>query len=227
MIHIDQGTKVPENENFIVATATGDYADSALIEFYDTRNPDVILGSFEAQYIKYGGMVYRCNNHKELGEAILKIDPESTHTAASYVRMSDELLAQMDGGSLEPASLDQVLATEQVKMEDAIDNPVDSSVTTSTESGLDQVSGNPVVDENSSITTPVTTETPTFTPISTSTPENIDVNTPTSGSSDTSTTTPSILDHISDAVDTVSTTTDAISNVIDTIVDTTSTPSTP
>ncbi|GEM_PF-2568222 len=131
MIHIQKDQYVAENENLRVATATGDYEDVALIEFYDIANPDVIAGRFQAQYIRYGGMVYRFNDPKELGAEILLIDPTSTHAAASYVRMSNELLGQMNGGTLESVSLDEVRSVEQAKMEDAIENPPEQAVMTS------------------------------------------------------------------------------------------------
>ncbi|HRH23935.1 MAG TPA: hypothetical protein PK295_04905 [Candidatus Magasanikbacteria bacterium] len=225
MIHIEQGQKVAESEIWIVATTTGDYADSALIEFYDSNNPGVILGAFEAQYIKYGGMVYRCNNAKELGESILKIDPDSTHTAASYVRMSNELLAQMEGGSLEPSSLDEVQATEQAKMEDAIENPVDSLSITSTGSEIDSNTNNatlveeaPVMDTsqvNNNVST--TTSTVQIDDVAATTPQATTTSIP-SGLD----TAKSAIDTVSDAADAISTTTEAISNAIETLIDTTS-----
>lgn len=118
MIHVEKDQIVPENKNLKVATATGDYDDNALIEVYDILNPEVVAGAFQAQYIVYGGLVYRFNSAKELGEEILKIDPQSTHTSASYVRMSNELLVKMDAGSLEVDSLDEVISTEQSKTDD-------------------------------------------------------------------------------------------------------------
>ncbi len=124
MIHIEKDQLVTENSHLKVATATGDYDDNALIEVYDISNPGIITGSFHAQYIAYGGLVYRYNSAKELGEEILKIDPESTHTAASYVRMSNELLAKMDGGTLEVDSLDEVISTEHTKIEQQRIDPV-------------------------------------------------------------------------------------------------------
>lgn len=125
MIHIEKDQLVSENQTLKVATATGDYDDNALIEVYDISNPGVITGSFHAQYIAYGGLVYRYNSAKELGEEILKIDPQSTHTSASYVRMSNELLAKMDGGTLEVDSLDEVISNEQTKIEQQRIEPVD------------------------------------------------------------------------------------------------------
>lgn len=121
MIHIEKDSEIFGEANLRVATATGDYEDGALIEFYNIENPDVVAGSFQAQYIKYGNMVYTYNGHMELGNAILKIDPESTHTSASYVRMSRDLLAQMNGGSLEVSSLDQVINTQKKNIEDQIE----------------------------------------------------------------------------------------------------------
>jgi hypothetical protein len=119
MIHIDKDQIVTDNENLRVMTPTGDYEDGALIEFYDVNNPDVAAGAFQAQCIKYGNMVYRFNEPAELGTAILAIDSLSTHTAASYVRMTKELLNQMNGGTLEATSLDQVITTEQANTEEA------------------------------------------------------------------------------------------------------------
>jgi hypothetical protein len=139
MIHIEKDQLVSENQTLKVATATGDYDDNALIEVYDISNPDVISGSFHAQYIAYGGLVYRYNSAKELGEEILKIDPQSTHTSASYVRMSNELLAKMDGGTLEVDSLDEVISTEQTKIEQQRIEPVDVVEEEETNENLDEV----------------------------------------------------------------------------------------
>lgn len=152
MIHIEKDQNIVENENLRVSTSTGDYEDGALVEFYNIDSPDVVVGTFQAQYIKYGGMVYTFGGHKELGEAILKIDPESTHTAASYVRMSNQLLAQMEGGSLEPDSLDQVISEEQTKMEDKMENPP--------ETPPEDIPAEEVVPEDSTATEADTTEEP-------------------------------------------------------------------
>ncbi len=141
MIHIDQDQNIIENENLKVLTPTGDYEDTALIEFYDINNPDFTTGTFQAQYIKYGGVVYKFNGPKELGEEILKIDPESTHTAASYVRMTNELLDQMNTGSLEPSSLDQVITDEQIKTEEQMLNNEEPIVEENIE---EPISENPV-----------------------------------------------------------------------------------
>ncbi|MBP6884023.1 MAG: hypothetical protein KBC06_02220 [Candidatus Pacebacteria bacterium] len=118
MIHIEKDNGINDNANIKVATATGDYEDSALIEVYDISTPDIVAGAFQAQYIRYGNIVYGFNDPVELGRAILAVDPESTHTAASYVRMTEKLLAQMNSGTLEATSLDQVITDEQQKTEE-------------------------------------------------------------------------------------------------------------
>lgn len=123
MIHIQKDQTIPENENIRVFSPTGDYNDTDLIEYYSAEDPTIPQGAYHAQFVKYGGLVYRFNDPKELGAEILKIEPDSTHSAASFVRMQNELSKQFDQGSLEPTSLNQVLETEQVKMEEEISNP--------------------------------------------------------------------------------------------------------
>lgn len=118
MIHIEKGESIKDNENLRIKTPSGDYDDADLIEFYDIDDKKNVSGAFQAQYVKYGGLVYMFNSPKELGEAILKIDPESTHTAASYVRISNELLAKMNGGTLEVNSLQDVVNAEQASIDD-------------------------------------------------------------------------------------------------------------
>lgn len=117
MIHIEKDQVVPESTDLKVAAPTGDYEDSALIPVCDIHKPEEVTGSYQAQYIKYGGLVYRFNDPKDLGAAILKVDPDSTHMAASYVRMTEELLAQMNAGSLESDSLTQAMSDEQSNMQ--------------------------------------------------------------------------------------------------------------
>lgn len=125
MIHIEKDQKVVENEHLRVASETGDYEDSAQIEFYDIKKPDSVYGSFQAQYVKYGGLVYRFNSPRELGIEILRVDPNSTHTAASFVRISDELLAKLNDGSLEPSSLNAMLTEEQPVLPDKVAEPIE------------------------------------------------------------------------------------------------------
>lgn len=206
MIHIIKGQKIPENDNLIVVSETGDYGDSSFIDYCTTADPDVVAGAFQAQFVRYGGIVYRFNDPKELGAALLKSDPESTHTAASFVRMNNDLLMQMNDGSLEPQSLQDALSEEKAATEEKMMLPEEES-TTSTENALIP---DPLPDTSVSTTTSAT-QTSTTTPavqveIGTSTPA-VNTGTSTAATTDVSTSTPSITP------DTLtSTTTAAVSN---------------
>lgn len=134
MIHIQKDQTIPENENIRVFSPTGDYNDTDLIEYYSAEDPTIPQGAYHAQFVKYGGLVYRFNDPKELGAEILKIEPDSTHSAASFVRMQNELSKQFDQGSLEPNSLNQVMETEQVKMEDEVSSSLEKIQSENTES---------------------------------------------------------------------------------------------
>ena len=119
MIHIEKDQSIYENNNLRVLSNTGDYDDNQLIEVYDVEKPETV-SSFAAQFIKYGSIVYKFSTPPELGEEILKNDPESTHSAASYVRMQKELLRQITEDSLESDSLSKVLDNELIKNESTI-----------------------------------------------------------------------------------------------------------
>ena len=193
MINIEQNQKITENENLRVASPSGSYEDSALIEFYNEENPNVILGAFAAQYIKYGGIVYRFNDPKELGAEILKIDAESTHAAASLVRMQNELSKQFDQGSLESNSLDTVMETEQANMEDQSNSIIQNDT------------NNGFIDSNNiSSTTPAIVPDSSQNDMSTSTPEII-------SPENSSTSTPEIIDSESLNTDATSTAEEIIS----------------
>lgn len=128
MIHIEKDQEIAGQKELRVSSPSGDYEDSSLIEFYHVDNASVVSGAFQAQYVKYGGLVYNYSDHATLGDAILLLDPESTHTAASYVRMNRELLAKMDEGTLEVTSLQETLDAEQTTMESKMDNSVQPAI---------------------------------------------------------------------------------------------------
>lgn len=176
MIHIQKDQEIPENENIRVFSPTGDYNDTDLIEYYSVEDPAIPQGAFHAQFIKYGGIVYRFNDPKELGAEILKIDPESTHSAASFVRMQNELSKQFDQGSLESNSLNEVIETEQVRVEDEMNNIQNDQVENTTSSELDLVGDQEeteieMIDTNTSTTTPPIIPDLSTEDMSTSTPE--------------------------------------------------------
>lgn len=217
MIHIEKDQKVAENEELRVATATGDYEDNALIEFYNVNESNVVAGAFAAQFIKYGSLVYKFNDPKELGVEILKIDSSSTHTSASFVRMSNELLSQMNKGSLEPASLDQALATEQTSMEDQREenkNITEETVVTDTE-----VTNTETVGNTAEVTTPSLQEQD----VASTTPQT----TTESSHTDVIENTASAINSIEQAVDNISSSAEVISETVQAVTDALSETQTP
>ena len=82
MIHIEQNQKIPENENLRVYSISGDYSDNDLILCYELSDPQTPISSLQAQFIAYGSIVYQFNEPEKLGEAIISVDPNSTHDAA-------------------------------------------------------------------------------------------------------------------------------------------------
>lgn len=117
MIHIEKNQEVFGAPNLRVSSPTGDYDDTDLIEFYDISKNQTPPGAFQAQCVKYGNLVYKFSDAKELGEEILRIDPESTHEAASFVRMSNELLARMNKGTLDVDTLNEITDDAKIKVE--------------------------------------------------------------------------------------------------------------
>lgn len=130
MIHIIRDQELMGNPNLKIASPTGNYEDTALIDFYNIYNPEITAGAFQAQFVKYGGMVYQFNEPKELGEAILIIDPESTHSAADFARMNIELSKQMKEGTLESKSLEKMKEkiNEEKKEEEEIEEEIEQEI---------------------------------------------------------------------------------------------------
>ena len=86
MVHIEKLQKVPQNENLIVFSPSGDYDEDQLIECCEINNPGVAIGAYQAQFIKYGGLVYQYNTPEELAGAILKVDPLSSHKVVNLYK---------------------------------------------------------------------------------------------------------------------------------------------
>lgn len=86
MITITKDAKVPENDNLKVYSQSGDYADNDLIECYNIDDPSVPICAYTAAYVRYGGIIFKYGNPEALGEALLAIDPDSTHDAVIYYK---------------------------------------------------------------------------------------------------------------------------------------------
>lgn len=78
MIYLEQGQKVTDRPDLVVYEPTGERNDTDMVICAETKNPSEPFCWLEAQYIAYGGVVYKISDEKELEAEILKIDPDST-----------------------------------------------------------------------------------------------------------------------------------------------------
>lgn len=202
MVHIEKDQIVPENEDLRVFAVSGDYDDNDLIECYHTDNSNFALFAFPAAFIKYGGIVYRFGTPEEAGEALLKIDPNSTHDYAVLFKEEEARRKKRQGGDFDPENpvpvderISQV-AQDEAKIVEAAETttlpetPASSPTPTPTPSSTPA----PTVDATpspSSAPSPSTTPTPapSETPVSGETP--VPTVTATSAPSETPTPIPS------------------------------------
>ncbi len=208
MIHIKKGQQVPENSNLLVFSATGDYNDDDLVECCDAGNLTMAVNAFQAQFIKYGSMVYRYNEQEQLGEAIVEIDPGSTHDSA-YLFMEEK-------GRRDKRKLGKLRPENPAKMKMDPTKKTVEEVPVETEPAVTETEPvtEPIVDTTATSTSPIdTTATTTQQSTSTSSTSNAS-STPTGTSTstpdfnfDTSTTTPSFGASTSTPIGDTSTTT--------------------
>jgi hypothetical protein len=78
MIYLEQGQKVLDRPELVVYEPTGERNDIDMVICAEAKNPSEPFCWLEAQYIAYGGLVYKISDDKELEAEILKIDPDST-----------------------------------------------------------------------------------------------------------------------------------------------------
>jgi hypothetical protein len=236
MIHLKKDQIVQENSNLRVLSPTGDYNDDDLIECYDTGTPGLAVGSFQAQFVQYGNMVYRYNEQEELGREIIKLDPNSTHDSAFLFQEDEGRKEKRKLGKLRPENPAKL--KNEAKNKQAEELPLVKEAEILPETNANASSTNPIdltgTNQNSTTTpsfdtstsTPVSTSTSTPTSNSTSTLQNFDSNSPiTSTTTESmSTTTPSVSTTTPqiDLNDTISTTTSS-----DAFYTSSSTPSAP
>lgn len=182
MIKIEKNQIVPEHPDLRVLSSSGDYGDNDLIECSTLDNPDFALYAFPASFIRYGNIVNQFNNPLELGEALLKIDPDCTHDTAILFKEEEARRIKREGGDYTPENpvpTDENIEeaskkAEEEKVEDNTEEPT-SSESTSTEEvpeaevqtnesgSTDSSSSNentptePVVEETASTPTPTET----------------------------------------------------------------------
>lgn len=182
MIHIEQHQLVPENSKLRVLSVTGDYSDNDAIECYNEDEPEIAVCSYQAQFIKYGGLVYRYNTPEELGAALVQLDPESTHNSALLFKEDEERRLKRLAGTLVPEN--------PVPADEAISPIAQQEAVVEAEQPVEEEAVPPVVEEE------VPAEEPTPTPSEETPPTPIDpiVPAPTSTPAvlDTASSTPSV-----------------------------------
>lgn len=102
MIRIEQNQAVPENPHLKVLSVSGDYADNDLIECAPLDNPDFALCAFSATFIRYGALAHQFSDPLKLGEALLAVDPESTHDAVTLFKEEEVRRIKREGGDFTP-----------------------------------------------------------------------------------------------------------------------------
>lgn len=102
MIEIKRKDRIPDDRSLVVAHDGGKYADTDLILCADAGNPDEPTMQLQAQYIKYGPLVYQFNTPEELGAAIFALDPDSTHDAVMLYKEEASRKKARETGTLEP-----------------------------------------------------------------------------------------------------------------------------
>lgn len=150
MIPITKGMSVPDAPSLVVTTDDGRYGDFDLIQCADVTDQTSSACAYQAQFIRYGKMVYQYQTPETLGEAIVAFDPESTHDAAQLWREELARKVARDTGTLTPENPtpapDAVESTERIA-------PVDTQ-----EPNVQDPTYN--ADSNGTVSSPNTADTP-------------------------------------------------------------------
>lgn len=102
MVHIEKGQKIPQNEDLIVYSPTGDYDEEQLIECGTISQPDFAVCAYQAQFVKYGSIVYRFNTSEELGAELIKVDPSSNHKAVADYKYEENRKRRKGLSTIDP-----------------------------------------------------------------------------------------------------------------------------
>lgn len=157
MVSLTQGDKVFGEQKLRVAASSGEYADVDLIECSDSAGVEPTV-AFQAQYVKYGPMVYQFSTPEELGAAIIALDSESSHDAAQLWREDEARRRARMGGTLTPE--DPTPAPDALEPKAPVEEPKKEE-TPQEEPVQDQPDEIEFVDTPSTDTSTTTPETPT------------------------------------------------------------------
>ena len=128
MVPITKDLKISEQESLVVYSPAGDYADTDLILCADAANPSVPTAMLQAQFVKYGPVVYQFSTPEDLGAALVTLDPTSTHDAAALYREDQARKVAREAGTLEPgnpAAIEDAPKTEKVEQPEEPTNVIE------------------------------------------------------------------------------------------------------
>jgi hypothetical protein len=119
MIPIRKNQDVPTRADLQVCADTGEYGDADFILCAKKDRPEFAVEMFQAQFVRYGSVVYQFNTQEELGAALFAADPDSTHDAVALYKEEQARQAARRAGTLEPEKAAPAPDSEDGKLPDA------------------------------------------------------------------------------------------------------------
>jgi hypothetical protein len=121
MVPITKGQPVKDDDSMVVVSDNGQYGDADLIMCAHKDAPDVPTAMLQAQYVAYGGIVYRYNTPEELGKAVFALDPAATLDAVVLYKEDETRRRARNAGVLEP---ENPVPAPDAAVETPVDTPV-------------------------------------------------------------------------------------------------------
>jgi hypothetical protein len=180
MVTITSDLAIAEHPTLFVYSPAGEYADADLILCADRSDPATPVAMLQAQFIKYGSMVYQFNTPEDLGKAILAIDANSKLDAVVLYQQAEARDAARAAGTLTPS--DALVAKPTPVVPDSATATPDTSATSTPDTTAPTTTGDSsaasviaqdqkIIDENTKILDALGTTTPSVvSDMSTTTP---------------------------------------------------------
>lgn len=169
MVTLTQDVKIADSPSLVLCSPEGDYQDTDLVLFAEAKDPTFATAQFQAQFAKYGPVVYQYNTPEELGAALFALDPASTHDSVALYKEEAARDAARKAGTLAPS--DPAPADNPPDQTDAAQNQ-DSSSSAGADAPSDssgQVLGDSTTGDSASSTPDIASSTPDAIPGDTAT----------------------------------------------------------
>lgn len=152
MITITEGQAVAENEGLVVSSKGSDYADTDLILCASKEQPLVPIAMYQAQFVRYGSVVYQFNTPEDLGKALYEIDKDSTHDAVVLFQQQAARDAARAAGTLTPDTGADITAVDTVPPADPVEIPPAIDPASSTPPAVETPLASPTTDDTATST---------------------------------------------------------------------------